>query len=312
MLYFSAEQIILKGICKMMNLGNNNLYNGQQQGMVQYAQPQQQYVMNQLLTAEEQDSLRTEKPEFSGKLSKKEYLRAICTHKDIRTGNFSLSYNEHEDTHTCAICGETFHLIDLNNYTPDQITQVCSDFNDLFQSIKTMYGGVPTEAGRDLYMIGGYIKKFPAMFEYAANYFRKLDIGNGLQRAGSGQNQQMLQMFTALMTPGMAPNMMATPNYGGPVAPPAAWGQAAAPMLTPQQQWEKQQWEQQQAAQARTVAPGWGQAAAPAPGWGAAPGAGMFGGGETPVGFVDPTGSTPPVVKEEKVASPDVKGAFKG
>ena len=44
-------------------------------------QPAEDIQMTQALTIAEQDELRQIKPEFDGKLSRPEYLKALCTHK---------------------------------------------------------------------------------------------------------------------------------------------------------------------------------------------------------------------------------------
>lgn len=279
-----------------------NPYNYAPGAVTQYAQEPRQVIMNQILTPEEMQFLKKTKPAFGGKLSKEEYLRALCCHKEPNNGgNYSLTYDKGTDLHTCSICGESFHLIDFDSYNDDQIEEICSDFNDLFQSIKTMYGAVPTEAGREIYVIGGLIKKFPSMYKVAANYFKQTNQDNGLARGGFGQAAGIQNMFAAMFNPAYA-TPMAAPQYVQPAAqqyaqqanrPPApqGWMYNAAGQLVP----------------ANTVPDPSARASAPI-------GAGMFGGQENSVGFVDPTGGSPlpGVISEEQVQSPDVTAGFKG
>lgn len=282
-----------------MNLQPNvNPYNYAGQGM-QYSRETQPALMNQILTPEEMAFLKKTKPAFGGKLSKEEYLRALCCHKDPSNGgNYSLTYDKNTDLHTCSICGESFHLIDFDSYTPDQIETICSDFNDLFQSIKTMYGAVPTEAGREIYVIGGLIKKFPSMYNVAANYFKHTNQDNGLARSGFGGGSNIEAAFASLFNPTFAQPQSAPPAY--------AYGQAPARPAAPQG-WMYDA--NGQLVPANIVPNPAARPAAPV-------GAGMFGGGqqENAVGFVDPTGGSalPGPITEEQVMSPDVTAGFKG
>ena len=263
--------------------------------MVGYTpETQQPLMMTQTLTPEEQSILRREPLKFSSKLSKEEFLRAICTHKDATTHNIALRQND-DGTHTCAICGETFTLIELDTYTMDDVRDICMQFNNVFQSIKTMYGSVPPEVGRELYTIGGFIKKFPEMLEYANQYFRRLGINNGLQSGGYGSNQA-LQMFQSLMNPGM---------YGG--AMPGGMAGAMMPAVNPASA-------PYMGGMTGMVAPNamMNGAGGTVANYGVNP-SGLVGNG---VGFVDPSagviGSTTAEATQVTAVSPDVKSGFKG
>lgn len=267
--------------------------------MVGYSPEAQPMMMTQTLTPEEQSILRKEPQKFSSKLSKEEFLRAICTHKDATTHNIALKQND-DGTHTCAICGETFTLIDLDTYTMDDVRDICMQFNNVFQSVKTMYGSVPPEVGRELYTIGGFIKKFPEMLEYANQYFKRLGFNSGLQAGGYGSNQA-LQMFQSLMSPGMYAAQGPMPGMmGGAPVNPAATYMAGAPY-----------------AAAPGGMPGdgssYGMMATAPNGMVANYGAGIIGNG---VGFVDPSagvmGATNTETAQVSAVTPDVKSGFKG
>jgi hypothetical protein len=202
---------------------NNNFGNFQQNGMgMGYAQNNQQsVVMNQTLTKEEIDLLRKKGPKFNFKLTKEEFLRAICTHKDPQSGNISLRLNQ-DGTHTCAICSETFTLLEPSRFDRAAIEDICANFNDLFQSIKTMYGPIPAESGRELYTMIGFIPKIPELYEIASEYFARLNgAGVGVEE---NRNPYGMNMLHAMMNTGFpmgntnmnmnqAVNPACDPNY---------------------------------------------------------------------------------------------------
>jgi len=154
--------------------------------------------MNQTLTKEECIKLQEKGPKFSFNLTETEYLRAICAHKDPVNGNISLKDNN-DGTHTCGICHETFTLLDPDKFDRAAIEDICADFNDLFQTIKTMYGPVPIEAGRDFYSFVGFIPHIPELYEVASEYFGKIEnTGRGVtdNRSMHGAN-----LLYAMMNP---------------------------------------------------------------------------------------------------------------
>ena len=174
----------------------NNFNNGYN-GFMGYAGNQMQQApekiqMRQLLSADEQDQLRKKNPEFSGRLTKEEGLKALCTHKDARTGAICLEQQE-DGSVTCSICGENFHLIETGDgISMEEIENTCSNFNDIFQSIKLMYGAIPEDVGRNLYLISGFIKKVPSFYAYAKKYFERIGgVNTGVQNYGAG-NQAMM------------------------------------------------------------------------------------------------------------------------
>jgi hypothetical protein len=153
--------------------------------------PQEPIAMNTPLTQENIEELRhNEQPVFGKKLTKDEYLRAICTHKD-KNGNFTLRDN-HDGTFTCSICKQTFHLIEPSETNIEEIQAICENFLDLFQTIKTMYGPIPEETAKDLYSISGFVPKFPKMYEIAAHYYQRLTPGQYTQSHYGNATQNQL------------------------------------------------------------------------------------------------------------------------
>ena len=214
----------------------NNGYNGFMGYANQMQQAPEKIQMRQLLSADEQDQLRKKNPEFSGRLTKEEGLKALCTHKDARTGAICLEQQE-DGSVTCSICGENFHLIETGDgISMEEIENTCSNFNDIFQSIKLMYGAIPEDVGRNLYLISGFIKKIPSFYAYAKKYFERIGgVNTGVQSYGAG-NQAM----------------MAWQNLYGPFGGNMGMGGMMNPSMVLQQQqaMQAQQQQQQMAQQA--------------------------------------------------------------
>lgn len=211
----------------------NNGYNGFMGYANQTQQAPEKIQMRQLLSADEQDQLRKKNPEFSGRLTKEEGLKALCTHKDARTGAICLEQQE-DGSVTCSICGENFHLIETGDgISMEEIENTCSNFNDIFQSIKLMYGAIPEDVGRNLYLISGFIKKIPSFYAYAKKYFERIGgVNTGVQSYGAG-NQAM----------------MAWQNLYGPFGGNMGMGGMMNPSMVLQQQQAMQAQQQQQMAQ---------------------------------------------------------------
>lgn len=165
------------------NYGNfpGQMYNGY--GYAQAA-PAQPPVFNQLLTAEEISKLQKSPQQFSTKLTDDEYLRSLCTHKNQH--NQITLEKLPNNKYRCSICGAEFYLIDLNT-SKEEIEQVCSNFLDVMQSIKTYYGNVP-ENLRDFYIMIGFINKIPYLWNVAKTYFEKVTNQNGMLQPNNDQS----------------------------------------------------------------------------------------------------------------------------
>lgn len=192
------------------NIGNNNVNMGI--GMNPSAATAN-YIMNQTLNAEEISFLQKKGPQFNFKLTREEYLRAVCTHKHLNTGNIALTTNSN-GTRTCSICDTTFSLLDLDRA---HVENICLDFHDLFQTIKTLYGPIPTDSGREFYAFAGFINRIPELYELAIEYFRRL--GGNTNSIEENRNIGSLAMLTAMNNPGAFQQMgINTPNIGSNVA----------------------------------------------------------------------------------------------
>jgi len=290
----------------MMNNNNFGNFGNNTMGMGYTQQPQQQVVMNQTLTKEEIEFIRRKGPKFNFKLSKEEFLRAICTHKDPATGNISLRLNP-DGTHTCAICQETFTLLEPSKFDRGAIEDICANFNDLFQSIKTMYGPIPAESGREFYTMVGFVNRIPDLYDIAAEYFARLNgAGVGVEE---NRNPWGMGMLNAMMNPNfpmgginnMGMNMggqqNADPNY-------IAYMQAQAQQ---QQAMQNPNGMQQQMPQSNMNVTAYNPGT-PNPAYAPAPNAGGF--TPNPIGYVEQNQTVQAGVPVNP--TPDVRTAFKG
>ena len=215
--------------------GYNPMYGGYNpmiNPVVQPAQvvtPESQNV--QFLSAEQIAELQKQPVGFQGRLTREEYLRAICTHKDTQ-GHYSIEETKDGSGRVkCNICGAEWNLLDLNT-TDEEVERICGDFLDLFQSIKTYYGNVPL-ALKEIYIIAGLIGKVPQLWKVAKKYFENSSnyyqlnpnqqYGNdnafgalGALLGGMGGN---FNMFNGIQTGGVNPYFAANQQ---PVYAPAA------------------------------------------------------------------------------------------
>lgn len=140
-------------------------------------------VFNQLLNQEEIAKLQKAPAQFSTRLTEDEFLRSVCTHKNNNQIALEALPN---GKHRCPICGTEFFLIDLNTSDSD-VEQMCANFHDVMESIKTYYGNIP-ENMREFFMMIGFIKKVPYLWKVARNYFEKVVGQTGMLQPNGDQN----------------------------------------------------------------------------------------------------------------------------
>jgi hypothetical protein len=107
--------------------------------------------------------------------TEKEINIALCNHKDEKTKNIDLHVNC-DETYTCNICKSTFTLIDPAKISESEIKEICTNFTNLIQSIKTLIDAgqaIPSTEYNELYKLLIYIPKIPELFETAADNFYK-------------------------------------------------------------------------------------------------------------------------------------------
>lgn len=199
---------------------NMNNYGQQFNGMAYGNNAPQNPTMSQLLSPEEMSEIQKAPQAFQTKLTRDEYLRALCTHKD-QNGNIKLEKLADGRYH-CPICNSDFNLIDLNSAKGD-IEQICLNMNDLYQSIKT-YLPNPTSSMRDIYMMIAFFNKIPQLWGIAKNAFEKITNVNGvLQPADENNAFQILgNIFNQPGFGGLYPN-----NFQAGIGNPAMMYNAA-------------------------------------------------------------------------------------
>lgn len=201
--------------------GGMNQFGGTMYGNnFQQQQTVQSTAMRQLLNEQQIKELQQAPQQFSTKLTHNEYLRAICTHKDPHTGAFTLQEMNDGRFH-CTICGENFRLIDPST-SKEEIDRICTNFNDLFQTIKAYYGDAP-DAFKDYYIMCGFIPKTAYLWDIARKYFERIPIGMNVQDPNNQYGWQLLgnilggnnMMNSVAPGMGMGNNMMmgGVPGY---------------------------------------------------------------------------------------------------
>ena len=233
----------------------NPYYQNNFAGYQYNAQPQQNIQMTQFLTPEEIKEIQQKTPQaFQTKLTRDEYLRSICSHKNHQ-GKLCIE-NLPNGRCRCTICGAEFNLIDMDT-SIEEIKMICRRFEDLMQTIKLYYGNAPKEI-KPIYIMTGFIKEFPVLWQIAKTYFEKATAypGYDMQQDGMQNGFQILQnifggpnpyyaaaanpyynpnvpngIYAAPMNPnGMPQNPNYNPNYGSYYGqPPVAPNYGAAP-----------------------------------------------------------------------------------
>lgn len=180
--------------------------------------PQPKHQNVQFLTKEEIAELQKRPQSFQSKLTREEYLRSICTHKDT-DGQFKIDeINDGTGRCRCAICGAEWNMIDLNA-SDEEITSICSNFYDLFQTIKTYYGDVPVGL-KEIYIISGFISKVPQLWKIAKKYFENSAGFNQLNPQVQDSDQMGFKMLGNIFGGlGMQASVPGMNVYGGSVNP---------------------------------------------------------------------------------------------
>lgn len=189
---------------------NNPYVNQQAFGGYGYAQ-QQPINMSQPLSKEEMAVLK-QKPGMQIKLSEEEMLKSVCTHKN-ETG-ITLSPNN-DGSSTCAICGETFTLVDMDQDAVDDNVQM---MKNILHTIKTYYIDIPVDTARNYFPIIPLLDRVPKLYKVAQDRFSKYEQGNNIQQNSTPYGMGVLGMIAS---PAMAPwaqqqQMMPQPQFAQP------------------------------------------------------------------------------------------------
>lgn len=179
--------------------------------MANYTQP---------LTDEEMKQLTQRAAIESWQVTATDQLKARCTHK--RNGIMTLveEGDSNGNPHVrCTICGETFHMCDLDSATMNQITE---SMLDALQTIKAIYVDAPDSLITQYFQILPLLKKAPALWDRAVSNMRMYE--NGVNNVAP--------IMPGVSAFSMVNNMMVNPyQFQQPMAP-----QTMFPGYAPQQQ----------------------------------------------------------------------------
>ena len=171
--------------------------------------------MTQFLTPEQMSELQLNPQLFPTKLTRDEYLRSICCHKNRDTITLEPSQNGNQH---CSICQADFYLFRLD--TPEsEINEVCKNMHDLLQSIKTYLLNAP-DALKDIYMMLGFIQKIPLLWNTAVKSFEAVSNGVNFGNVSNNPNSDPFQLLGNLFGGNMVPGMGG--YYQQPTVPPMA------------------------------------------------------------------------------------------
>jgi hypothetical protein len=175
-------------------------------------QPQKKVTCNNPLTKAQMELLKQKGDKLQLGLTDVEIAKAICTHKDPNTNNIMLMNDPTNPTRvTCAICGETFELVEGDTNT---VEAACNLMKNIFQTLKTYWLDVPDEVARNLYTILPLIDKIPKVYNIASKSFSQVERANNMTEAGQPYG------FNMLMAMGMPQNPMGMGMYQQPVVMP--------------------------------------------------------------------------------------------
>lgn len=193
---------------------NNNPFGNYGAPGMTYNTQMQEPALTQLLSKEEMDELKKNPQSFHTRLTRDEYLRAICTHKHPNNV-YSLEKLPDGRCH-CTICDATFNLIPAD-IPQSEVQRLCDDFYDFFQTIKTYYGN-PAPSMKEFYLMSGFPKKMPYLWHVAKTYFDKMWGGNNMYgMQGSNNDSNVFQMLNNAFgygpVGGMMPGAGVSPYY---------------------------------------------------------------------------------------------------
>lgn len=165
-------------------------------------QAQQQPLFKNYLTPEQIAELQMNPDSFSTKLTRREYLGSICLHKNEQNQVITLEKLP-SGTHRCSICQDEFYLMEPE--TPmDDVNQICNRAIDLLQSIKT-YSLQPSDELRNIFMMIGFMKRLPYLWQKTVKAFEQAVPVNGLGMQQQDPNANAFQVLGSVFGGGIIP-----------------------------------------------------------------------------------------------------------
>lgn len=220
---------------------NNPNYPGYPNQGYAYSVARPQPANPQVLTEDQVAALKQNASEFNMKIDQLDLYRAICAHRDPRTGAMTVTI-DNDGMCTCSICGETFHIFDGNE---NDVKEAADKVKDIMQTAKLFYMDAPRSLTENYYQQIALLNKLPGLWKHSANNFAKYEnVSNPLNPvsgnySGFGALNTLLtapynMYYGQQVAPAMAQPMMPTQQMGANMAPPAGFmpqQMAAQPMF---------------------------------------------------------------------------------
>lgn len=221
-----------------------------------YAQVPQKPKNTNPLTKEQVAELRQKGGGLSLVPTKEEVLQAICTHRDLTTGESRLVSND-DGTVTCTICGSTFSTLEVDQ---EQVKEATNVIIDILQNTKALFLDIPEQVCADYFKIIPLVAKIPQLYKVASDNFKQYEGINPVSMEGSNNLFARYNMMTGPTAPMYAQPMQYQPVYQQPVYQPAYDPNMAVYNQVPQQPFYGQQ-AMQMTAEAPVGNPFYGQQA---------------------------------------------------
>lgn len=173
-----------------MMYGNNAAFNGA---------PIQKPRMSNPLNEDELKALKQSgAEEFSLKIDTLDLAEAFCTHKDERTGTYTVVQNP-DGSCTCTKCHQTMRPDDV---TPEYVQDAADKFYNVLQTIKFLGVDLSSDVIRGYFGFLPYVKKVPQMYKMVNNSFNQYNpeqmFGNMQQSNGAAS---MFNAYNTIFNP---------------------------------------------------------------------------------------------------------------
>lgn len=179
------------------------------------------------ITNEQLAELRQKGGGLSLAPTKEEMYQAMCTHRDLVTGESRLVENG-DGTVTCTMCGSTFRILNVDQ---EQVKEAIELAADVLENTKVLYLDIPEQVCKDYFKILPFLKKAPDLYKVASDNFKQYEGINPMSYEGSNNIFARYNMMTGPTMPqyGYAQQPMAQPQYYQPMY---AQPMGQVPMMT--------------------------------------------------------------------------------
>lgn len=185
-------------------MANENYFNPGFMGGMGYNPQPVRPKMNNPLTAEEREALKTDNS-FNLSVTPEEAAEAVCTHKDQAKGEFAIVRNA-DGTCTCSICHTTFNPDIVDDESVAKATDIMIN---VLETCKLLGLDMNSELVRGFFQMIPFLKKTPKLYKLAYNSFSKYNSPQPLQQVNGGASYfGALNMLTNPTVP------MGQPQYG--------------------------------------------------------------------------------------------------